>query len=75
MIKSDTIGIFDKNNVSAYIPIICDCAFKVCGKYVFYKIEERPFQFAVENSKIITMFCFFNLCSQQSAQKAFKIHF
>ena len=75
MIKSGTILVFDKNNVSAYIPIICDCAFKVCEKYVFYKIEERPFQFAVENSKIITMFCFFNSCSQQSAQKAFKIHF
>ena len=69
MIKSGTIPVFDKNNVSAYIPIICDGAFKVSEKYVFYKIEERPFQFAVENSKIITMFCFFNSCSQQSAQK------
>lgn len=58
MIKSGTIPVFDKNNVSAYIPI-CDCAFKVCGKYVLHKIEERPFHFAVENIKIITMFCFF----------------
>ena len=74
MIKSGTIPVFDKNNVSAYIPI-CDCAFKVCRKYVLHKIEERPFHFAVENIKIITMFCFFNSCSQQSAQKAFKIHF
>ena len=74
MIKSGTIPVFDKNNVSAYIPI-CDCAFKVCGKYVLHKIEERHFHLAVENIKIITMFCFFNLCSQQSAQKAFKIHF
>ena len=75
MIKSGTIRVFDKNNVSAYIPIICDRAFKVCEKCVFYKIEERRFQFVVENSKIITMFCFFNSCLQQSAQKAIKIHF
>lgn len=73
MIKSGTIPVFDKNNVSAYI-LNCDSAFKVCGKYVFHKIEERPFHFAVENSKIITMFCFFNSCSQQSAPKAIKIH-
>lgn len=68
MIKSGTIPVFDKNIVSAYIPI-CDCAFKVCGKYVLHKIEERPFHFAVENSKIIIMFCFFNSCLQQFAQK------
>ena len=57
MIKSGTIPVFDKNNVSAYIPI-CDSAFKVCGKYVLPKIEERPFHFAVESSKIVVMFCF-----------------
>ena len=73
MIKSGTIPVFDKNNVSAYI-LNCDSAFKVCRKYVLHKIEERPFHFAVENSKIITMLCFFNSCSQQSAPKAIKIH-
>ena len=74
MTKSGTIPVFDKNNVSAYIPN-CDSAFKVCRKYVLPKIEERPFHFAVESGKIVVMFCFFNSCLQQSAQKALKIHF
>lgn len=58
MTKPGTIRVFDKNNLSAYIPIICDCAFKVCEKYVFYKIEEMLFSLLGKIVKLLLCFVF-----------------